>query len=143
MRLLFIFLIVISFVSCSDSIQGLSKPSDLIPRDSMVLLLKELTLIESHVQQKYLHVSRFHKTMQLSGNRILKKYHISDSRFERSIDYYGSRQEQMQSIYTEILDSLNKDASVYSKDLKSGDSIFLKNKESEVPVFQKIDRKEN
>lgn len=81
--------------------------------------------------------------MQLSGNRILKKYHISDSRFERSIDYYGSRQEQMQSIYTEILDSLNKDASVYSKDLKSGDSIFLKNKESEVPVFQKIDRKEN
>lgn len=113
----FIIAALLLFASCSDTIGGKAKPDNLIPRDTMVLVLKDMILIESHIQSKYMHVSRFQKTMKLSGKKILDGYKISHSRFESSIDYYGSHQEQMQSIYTEILDSLNKEASVLGKDL--------------------------
>lgn len=112
---LFISLIILG--SCADSIGGKVKPNNLIPRDSMVIVLKDLILVESHIQSKYMHVSRFQKTMKMSGRKILDGYSISHNRFESSMDYYGSHQEQMQSIYTEILDSLNKEASVLNKDV--------------------------
>lgn len=112
---LFISLIILG--SCADSIGGKVTPGNLIPRDSMVIVLKDLILVESHVQSKYMHVSRFQKTMKMSGKKILDEYGISHNRFESSMDYYGSHQDQMQSIYTEILDSLNKEASLLNKDL--------------------------
>jgi hypothetical protein len=45
--------------------------------------------------------------MRKSGDAILKKYNISFKRFDESVSYYGSRQDEMQSIYTEVQDSLN------------------------------------
>jgi hypothetical protein len=81
------------------------------------MVLKDMTLIESHIQTKYLHVSRFQKTMKLSGKKVLDHYSISHKRFEESMEYYGTRQEEMQSIYSQVLDSLNKEASLLSKDV--------------------------
>lgn len=100
-------------------------PDDLIPRDTMVMVLKDLTLIESHIQNKYQHVAIFKETMKLSGKQILDKYHLKHDRFEKSMDYYGSRQQEMTSIYTEILDSLNKEASLLLKDGVKIDSNML------------------
>jgi hypothetical protein len=111
------FVVLIMFTSCSDTIGGKAALDNLIPRDTMVLVLKDMILIESHIQSKFMHVSRFHKTMKLSGKKILDGYKISHNRFESSMDYYGSHQEQMQSIYTEILDSLNKEASILGKNV--------------------------
>lgn len=123
----FPFLILLIFIcfSCEDQLAPMSRPDDLIPRDTMVMCLKEISVIESYIQAKYVHVSRFQKIMKLTGNKILKKYNLTHSRFERSMDYYGSRQDEMSSIYTQILDSLNKDASMLSKDLPKFDSTKL------------------
>jgi hypothetical protein len=87
------------------------------------MVLKDMTLIESHIQSKYLHVSRFQKTMNMSGKKILDHYSIKHKRFEESMEYYGSRQEEMQSIYAQILDSLNKEASLLSKDVILKDTV--------------------
>lgn len=116
--ILFIFLCY----ACEDQLAPISKPGDLIPRDTMVMCLKEISLIESYIQAKYVHVSRFQKIMMLSGDKILKKYNLTHKRFEESMNYYGSRQDEMSSIYTQVLDSLNKDASMLSKDLPKIDS---------------------
>ncbi len=110
--------------ACSDGLSGISKPNDLIPRDTMVLILKDMSLLESHVQAKYVHVSRFQETMKRSGKKLLDSYGVSHDRFNRSMDYYGSRQEEMQSIYTEILDSLNSEAIIVSKDIKMDTNSF-------------------
>jgi hypothetical protein len=117
MKYFFLIAIIFQISSCTDSINGKATPENLIPRDSIVLILKDMALIESHIQTKYLHVSRFQKTMKMSGKKILDHYSISHKRFEESIDYYGSRQEEMQSIYSQILDSLNKEASLLNKDV--------------------------
>ena len=110
---LYLFLTTV-LLSCSDGIKGFKQPEDLIPRDTMVMLLKDLTLIEAHVQNKYNSVDKYRETMLLSGNEILKNYNISRDRLDRSMDYYGSRQEILAGIYSEILDSLNREATVYS-----------------------------
>ncbi|MEY3236338.1 MAG: hypothetical protein RI883_439 [Bacteroidota bacterium] len=112
---LLIFFLILS--SCSDYTSGRPTPQNLIPRDTVVMVLKDMTLIESHIQTKYLHVSRFQKTMKLSGKKVLDHYSISHKRFEESMEYYGTRQEEMQSIYSQVLDSLNKEASLLSKDV--------------------------
>jgi hypothetical protein len=97
-----------SLSSCSEGMVGISKPADLIPRDSMVSILQQMTLIEAHIQTNYSHVSRFQGIMKNSGEKVLKKFAVSPSRYASSFDYYCSRQKEMQSIYAEVLDSLNR-----------------------------------
>lgn len=122
---LFLFITAI-LMSCSDGIKGFKEPDDLIPRDTMVLLLKDLTLIEAHVQNKYNGVDQYRETMLLSGNEILKNYNIPRDRLNRSMDYYGSHQEILAGIYSEILDSLNREATVYSPERSAGDDTLSK-----------------
>ncbi len=110
--------------ACSDSLVSNNKPKNLIPRDSMVQVLKEMTLLEAHIQTKFMHVSRFKETMLLSGKKLLEKHHISSQRYEESMAFYGSRQDEMQSIYGEILDSLNKMATIKENIILPKDSNF-------------------
>jgi hypothetical protein len=90
----------------------------------MVMVLKEMTLLEAHIQTKYMHVSRFKETMLLSGKKLLKNYRITSQRYEESMAYYGARQDEMQSIYSEILDSLNQMASMKENTILPKDSAF-------------------
>jgi hypothetical protein len=100
-------LTVLFFSSCRDEVDLSKKPKNLIPEDSMVLILKDLTLIESHIQMKYLQVNIYKETMKKSGDVIMKKYNVDLERFESSMDYYGMRQVKLQELYSRVLDSLN------------------------------------
>lgn len=123
-KLVICFTLFFLVAACSDGMSGISKPNDLIPRDTMVMILKDMSLLESHIQAKYIHVSRFQETMKRSGKKLLDAYGVSHDRFDRSMDYYGSRQEEMQSIYTEILDSLNSEAITVGKNVQLDTSNF-------------------
>lgn len=102
---IFIFLVV---TSCRDEVVGVPKPKDLVPEDTMVMVLKDLTLLETHIQLKYQQVTQYKETMDKSGKVLFKRYNLSEKRFEASLDYYGSRQHKMQNIYARVLDSLNR-----------------------------------
>lgn len=104
---LFILALLFIFSACRDEVAGRVQPDDLIPTDTMVMVLKDLTLIESHIQMKYVQVTTYKETMKKSGQVIMDKYRISRERFEASMDYYGTRQLEMQDIYARVLDSLN------------------------------------
>ena len=67
-------------------------------------------MVESHVQLKYGHVSRFQETMIMSAKAIFKQYKVTPKQFEASMDYYASRQLEIQEIYTEVLESLNQES---------------------------------
>ena len=107
MRIITFISLILFFASCKTEVKRFDEPENLIPRDSMVLIMEELTVLESYISTKYpmMHVNE--KVMRKSGDAILKKYHISFKRFDESVSYYGSRQDEMQSIYTEVQDSLN------------------------------------
>lgn len=100
--------ILLLLQSCKAEIKSIPKPADVVPRDSIVLILEEMMVLEGHVQSKYPQITQFHKVMQKSGDQLLEKYHMNFDRYSRSIDYYGSEQEEMQKIYSEVLDSMNR-----------------------------------
>ena len=95
-----------SLIACKREPYALSEPDALIPKDTMIIVLKDLTLMESHLQTKYVQLSNYYKSLKLSGDGILMKYNISPKRLESSLIYYGSKQLEMQEIYASILDTL-------------------------------------
>ena len=109
MKLGALVLVIASLSACSRGLNKSETPDDLIERDSMVIVMNELVVLESYLQNRYQHVNNYYKVMTLSGKKCLQKYHFTPDRFERSYDYYASRQEELQSIYTEVMDSLTKE----------------------------------
>ena len=95
--------------ACSGEIKLPDAPDDLIPKDSMVVLLKDMTILESAVQNRYKNVTVFYKVMTSSGKAYLKERKITPERFERSYDYYVVHDAELQEIYTEIMDSLTRE----------------------------------
>lgn len=107
MRILSIVIVILTVVSCRDEVSLVAKPKALVPEDTMVMLLKDMTVIESHIQMRYGQASVYKELMEKSGKEILQKYSVSEERYESSLEYYGSRQLEMQAIYSRVIDSLN------------------------------------
>lgn len=106
MRYFFIvFLLFIS--SCAGDIMEIEAPKNLMSKEKMVEVMKELVKLEAHIQTTYPSVAEYNKTMLNSSEKLFKKLNVSSKDFEDSMDYYGSHQEQMKEIYNEVLDQLN------------------------------------
>ena len=101
--------LIIVISSCSRTIERLPEPKNLIPRSKMVTVLKEMMKLEAHVQANYGQVSTYYKVMERSGDSLLSTYNLDRISFESAMDYYGSRQDEMQAIYTESLDQMNEE----------------------------------
>jgi hypothetical protein len=104
-----IFLVFVLF-SCTDQIGSKPAPDNLIEKEKFVKIIKDLSLVESYVQLKYGHVSRFQETMILSANEIFKDYKVTPKQFEASMDYYATHQTEMQEIYAAVLEALNQES---------------------------------
>lgn len=100
---------LILIASCSRSIDRVPKPKNLIPKDKMVKVIKEMMILESHVQSNHGQVSVYYKVMQRSGDSLLATFDLDRKTYEASVDYYGSRQDEIQAIYSEALEQMNED----------------------------------
>lgn len=110
MKILAVVVGIVLLAGCTGGIRQPEPPSDLIGRDSMAMVLREIVVLESYMQTRYQSVHIYYKAMSASGKKCLEKYHIAPDRFERSYGYYVSHQQELQSIYTEVLDSLTREA---------------------------------
>lgn len=99
-------LILAVLVSCTSSLVSPEAPDDLIPRDSMVIVLKELVVIESYVQTRFQRVDGYYKVMRASGKACLKRCHISPQRFDSSYSWYVTEQDQLRQIYVQVREEL-------------------------------------
>lgn len=100
-------IIVLSF-SCTDKMTGPAAPPNLIPEDKMKAVLKDLVILESHIQQKYVQVNRFYEVMVRSGDSLFASYGYSRQQFESSMDYYAADQDKMIQMYSEIKNEIVK-----------------------------------
>lgn len=106
----FFFFLLVCVTGCASSeIKRVNKPDGLIPETKMIQVLKDLTVMEAHVQQKYPSIQQNYKVMIETGDAIFKKHGIDSLAFKESMDYYGSRQEKMQELYSKVLDQINSD----------------------------------
>lgn len=102
-----VILILLFLSSCTSGLIETKAPYNLIPKQKMIQVMKELVKLESHIQSTYPSVAEYNKTMINSSQFLFKKMNITEEDFEVSMDYYGTHQKEMKEIYNEVLDELN------------------------------------
>jgi len=99
----FSILILLTALSCTLTPKTPEAPTNVIPIDSMALLLHDLAILESHIQQKYIQLERYAKIMRMSGDSLLNKNGVSRQRYEESLMYYSKNPEILNAIYDSVL----------------------------------------
>jgi hypothetical protein len=82
------------------------KPENVLSRDEMVQAFMEIYIIEDKVNRLGLEHDSAEVLMDSLAPRIFKKLSLSDSAFKYSLRYYSDRPQEMELIYTALVDSL-------------------------------------
>ena len=112
MRHILLFATVILFISCGEKL--IEQPENLIARDKMVLIVKDMTII---------HAAKSTNIGKLKDNGIdptayvFHKYKVDSAQFVASDRYYASVPLAYESIYKEVESLLDQEKEVL-KDLK-------------------------
>ena len=117
-KFLVIILVFCAFLSCTSN-TIYEKPKDLIPRDSMIPLLKDLYLASAAKNIKNEQLQRRFSYAPL----VYQKYKIDSNRFQRSNLYYTSKIDLYEPMLKEVLTSLENDRALYAKQKKDRDSL--------------------
>ena len=106
-------------VAC-DSNTIYKKPEDLIPKDTMVMLLKDL-----YVATASRGVTNVNQQRKISyTNLVYESYKIDSLRFKTSNLYYISKVDEYKPIIDEVLELLEKEKVTFEKIKKRKDSIL-------------------
>jgi len=102
-------ILIVVVVACSPGVERMDAPDDLIQHDKMVKLMTELMKLEGHVTSKYVQLVRYHKVISNSGDSLVKAHGFTPAQFKRSMEYYTHEQNELEKMYGEILDNLNRE----------------------------------
>lgn len=107
------------FYACSPGLNKREEPENLIPKKNMISIVQEMVVMEAHIQSKIPSVSKYHKVMTNSGDSILSIHNVSRVQYESSLEFYAKNQIDLQEIYDEALDDLNKEQAVIESSKKN------------------------
>jgi hypothetical protein len=106
-KVIFYLMIWGGLFSCERREIVIYPPDDLIPVDSFTPVLRDLMVLEAHIQGKYVQLHHYADIMLESADSLFADYGITADRFERSLMFYGQQQDLLDSMYTQIIDTLN------------------------------------
>jgi hypothetical protein len=93
--------------ACSIQVKPIKAPKDLIPLDSFKMVFTEMTILETYIEKKYTsQLMEYQEIMKVSGDSLLAKYGINSKRYKRSMVYYIQNNTLIDSLYTEVMDTL-------------------------------------
>ena len=105
------FILSLILLSCGNPKTEI--PQDILSKNSFIGLLKDIHLSEAKFE--------LHKTKGMENaknelannyNSIYKKYEITVDDFDKTLDYYAQHPEQLEKIYTRVLEQLTKDKTI-------------------------------
>ncbi|HPT30800.1 MAG TPA: DUF4296 domain-containing protein [Prolixibacteraceae bacterium] len=104
-RYCLLLLILMIFASCGEDIG--EKPANLLSRDQMVNVLTDIHLGDAVYQTRSFSNEKLMKYSESDFYySILKKYHLADSVFEKSLIYYSGKPKEYEKIYTRVINKL-------------------------------------
>ena len=101
-RFLILSFCILSLASCSSS----NKPTGLLPEDKMVEVLIDIHLTEGLTSAMPVAYDSSRVLYRLLENDVFIKHEVSDSVFTQSMLYYLRDPEEMEQIYSRVVDSL-------------------------------------
>ena len=114
MKKTFLLIITIIITSCTSN-TVLKKPKDLIPKDTMTLLLTDLFIAKSAFIEKNTLNQRKVNYIPL----VYHKYKIDSTRFANSNFYYTSKLEEYELIYRAVNKNLRAKKKALEENLKN------------------------
>ena len=120
MKNLFVILLAILLTSCGEKL--LEKPEDLIPKDKMINILKDMTILNS---ARSASVTVFHNYMIEPTTFVFSKYGVDSLQFVTSDKYYASLPNEYEAMYTEIEEQLDNEKEQMSEVKRIKDSLDL------------------
>ena len=105
------FILCLIFLSCGTPKTEI--PQDILSENSFINLLKDIHLAEAEFE--------LHKTKGMENaknelghnyNVIYDSHEITADDFEKTLDYYAQHPEQLEKIYTRVLEQLTKDRAI-------------------------------
>ena len=118
-KIVVVFVLVSLLYSCTSN-TIYEKPKDLIPKDSMILLLKDLYIASSAKSIKNKNLQRKISYIPL----VYNLYKIDSLRFNNSNIYYTSMIDDYQPMLDQVLVLLKKDQAYFTKIKRTRDSIM-------------------
>ena len=119
MKKILLFIVISSFFLSCTSNTIYDKPKDLIPKDSMVLLLQDLYIAAAAKNVKNKNLER-----KISyAPFVYDKYKIDSARFQRSNFYYTSKIDLYRPMLDNIIVKLEKDRDEFNAIKKVKDSV--------------------
>ena len=112
--------VLILFLACGEKV--LEPPKDLIPKEKMVDILTELTIINS---AKTTNLSILQENGIAPMPYLFKKYQIDSIRFVKSDKYYASLPMEYEDIHTEVQQRIEKMTEEVVRTKKLNDSLKL------------------
>jgi hypothetical protein len=100
------FIVLATLSSCALKPKIIDEPEDLIPQDSMVMIMHDMSILESYIHHKYVQLERYAMLLRMSGDSLLKEYGVSRDRYESSMTYYGKNPQCFIEIYDSIMSKL-------------------------------------
>ena len=132
-KLSYIFVISL-LVSCTSN-TILKEPKDLIPRDTMNLLIQDMVIALSAKHVKTINNQKKINYMPF----IYDKYKIDSGRFQKSNFYYLSKIDLYEEMISDVVDDLAKKKDVYTKLSDRLDSIRMDSIKKSKIVLEKPD----
>ncbi|WP_047247192.1 DUF4296 domain-containing protein [Maribacter thermophilus] len=124
--LLLVLLVV--FYSCGEKL--IDKPENLIPKDEMVLILKDMAILNA-AKSTNMGILKDHEIEPTAY--IFEKYKIDSIQFVESDRYYASLPVEYESIYTQVESLLDEQKTLMEEKKKIKDSLELVEKKNNLP----------
>lgn len=109
MRIFTFVLAVVLLTACDPGLKGVEEPDDLIEREAMIDLMTDMVKLEGLVEYRLPGVNRFNSSMIQSADSLFKAHHVTSEQYDRSMEYYGASQTELQEMYNEVLERLGKE----------------------------------
>ncbi len=112
-------------LSCGEKL--IEEPANLIPRDKMVLILKDMSILNA---AKGINIGMLKDNGIDPTNYVFNKYEIDSAQFVESNRYYASLPLEYEAIYTEIDEIIEKEKTEIMELKKISDSLNLLERQS-------------
>jgi len=109
-------------VGCTE--EEAPPPKSLIGRDSMILILKDIQLVEARYQRRILARGERLRDQTMQNYAALFEAHgISESRFRSSYVYYQREPEELEVMFDEVIELLTTEQAAIQKQVPSTEQV--------------------
>jgi len=104
---IFVFLMIVFLSACAEK-EAMVYPSDLMERETFVMVMSELYIIESIYNHKISTDQAKHEDMDAFYKEVFDRFEITYSDYEKALTWHKEHPEELSKVYDEVIEELDR-----------------------------------